>query len=66
MVKTYNIEYLFTGGERHLQTENIQVFAAYLDDILINEHTIQGTIKIYTEEIPVRPVAPDPTPKPFQ
>jgi len=50
MLKTYNIEYLHIGGERHLQTDNIMVFAAYLDDVLINEHVIQGTINIYTEE----------------
>lgn len=50
MVKTYHLEYLFTGGERHLKTENIFYFAQLLDEILLREDVIQGTIKIYTEE----------------
>lgn len=50
MLKTYHIEYLFTGGERHLKTTNIDEFACFLDQALCNPHCIQSTIKIYTEE----------------
>lgn len=50
MVKTYHIEYLFTGGERHLKTDNIFYFNELLFEILLREDVIQGTIKIYTEE----------------
>ena len=49
-MKTYHIEYLFTGGERHLKTTSIDEFACFLDKALCDPHVILPTIKIYTEE----------------
>lgn len=64
MKKIYHLQYLFTGGERHLKTENITVFASQLDEVLLNPHLIQGTIKIHTEEINISgPTDPFPLPK---
>lgn len=50
MIKTYHIEYLFTGGERHLKTTDIVEFALFLDELLELNIGFPETIKIYTEE----------------
>lgn len=49
-MKTYHIEYWFTGGQHHLQTNRIDEFASFLDQAICNPHTLLHTIKIYTEE----------------
>lgn len=55
-MKQYNISYTWTGGERHISTDNFREFAAQvaaLDEKLEQDdvHVIESTIKVETREM---------------
>lgn len=55
-MKQYNISYTWTGGERHIRTDNFHEFAkevAKLDEKLEQDevHVIESTIKVETGEV---------------
>jgi hypothetical protein len=49
-MKVYHIEYLYIGGQRNLQYEDIEEFSRALEGVIESEYTVAGTIKIWTEE----------------